>query len=468
MSGLYAASYSQVMLAPTTGRHWASTSAVLVRNSEEEQWRAGADWGRLKSQLQKGARQGHPMASHAAALMVRALRSVPAEDRAREWGMLRTNLHNRLMIIMCEEVFSALNTHARVHLLELYRRATSSDLDPLAYVALVQRIQDAKRTHVRLPSYINALVMLVHKPPYAHKPVTDIPELAPQLQQKVAALRSAAAARSTAADLYGFQYDVKDQAGLAGRYREKKKSDEKTLRRLLKGRLHAFGAPLFKALQAGVPGAAACVMEVVRQAGTRLHLPLETHALHRLAAKVGELNTKKMHMTLMTMRAHAPGVAGRYELPEETTTPTLPQPVVYSDAFLKERGVLDKHVGGHGQTELSTFAYFAKNGACTDTAASILAESVTLDGVALTITEMERIYVASKILLDMYPAHPAPTLQADADGALCVGERTADDRCREAQARGDVVDVDAPAPEPAPKRARTDAGTSAAHAVCID
>ena len=92
---------------------------------------------------------------------------------------------------------------------------------------------------------------------------------------------------------------------------------------------------------------------------------------------------------------------------------------------------------------------------------------MALDGVGLTITEMERIYVAAKILLDMYPAHPAPTLQSDVDGALCVGERTADDRFREAQARGDVVDVDAPAPEPALKRARTEAGTSAAHAVCI-
>ena len=466
MSDLYAASYSQIRLVPNLGRHWASTSAILVRNSDEEGWRTGTDWGRLKSQLQKGARQGHPMASHAAALLVRALRSVPTENRERYWGMLRTNLHNRLMIIMCEEVFSALNTHARVHLLELYQRATSSDLNPLAYVALVQRLQDAKRTHVRLPSYINALVMLVHKPPYAHKPVTDIPELAPQLQQKVAALRAAAAARSTAADLYGFQYDVKDQAGLAGRYREKKKSDEKTLRRLLKGRLHAF-TPLFKALQDGVPGAAGCVMEIARQEGTQLHLPLETHALHRFAAKIGELNTKKMHMTLMTMRAHAPGVAGRYELPEETATPTLPQHLVYSDAFLKERGVLDKHVGGHGQTALSTFAYFAKNGACTAPAASIMAESVTLDGVVLTITEMERIYVASKVLMDMYPAHPAPTIQDNADGAQFVGERTADDRFREAQARGHVVDVDAQ--EPAPKRTRTneEAGTSAAHAVCI-
>ena len=443
--------YSHVRLALTAGRHWASTSAILVRNSEEDAWRPGTDWGRLKSQLQKGVRQGHAMARHAVALMVRALRSTPAEERDRYWIMLRTNLHNRLMVIMCEEVFSALNTFARAGLLALYQRAAASDLDPLAYVALVDRFRDARRTHVRLPSFINALVTLVHAPPHAHTPVADIPDLEPPLQQKVAALRAAAAARGAEADLYGFRYDITDPAGLAGRYREQKKQDEKTLRRLLKGRLHApSGAPLFKALQAGAPGALPDAWDAVRRGGARLRLPLEAHALHRLAAKVSELATKKLHMTLMTLRAHAPGVVGRYENSEDYVTPTAPPPpAVYSDAFLRERGVLDKHVGGHGQGELRTFAYFARHGARTAACQAILAERVALDGVDLTIAEMERIYVAAKVLMDA-PA-PAPAT----DGVHFVRARTADDRLREAQERGDVVDVEAEGP--APKRARAGA-----------
>ena len=406
----------------------------------------------LKSALQKGVRQGTPMADSAIQMGVEGLRHarplLNSADQERAWSNVRANLCNRLLVIMCEEVFSAISSEARLQLLRLYRDA-SRGLDAAAYLALVRHLRGAARTHCRFPSYMYALVTLVYCPPYADVAAAEVPGLNSELREKLRALRAAARARGTESDIHGFRYDVKDN-GIGERFTAHKRHDEKILRQHLRKKIpgtRKYDNSVFTAFQAGEDAAMAAAAALPPAALAALRLPLEAHWLHRLASKVNELRLKKMHMAVMLMPQIVPGVAGRFPLEVMEPCPAHAPPMV-SDEVLHQCGVYDLHVA-ESPPHQKTYTFFSENSAITPrTHPAIWAAAVAVDGVSLTLGQMWELYKASKRLQDLYP----PTKMVKPAGVELVRTRTAEDRVREAYERGDVLDVDSP--PPSPKRAR--------------
>ena len=454
------ASQSQLlpsMLLVSAGRQWMKHSTFITPNGTGGKRKISLQL--LKSALQKGVRQGTVSAESAIQVGIEGLRNArdgargrPEEEQA--WSRVRANLHNRLLIIMCEEVFSALSSAARFQLLMRYRIATESrDLDPSLYVTLVRHLRAAAGTHCRFPSYMNALVLLVYVPPYASIAPNEIPGISDCLRQTLAALRDAARARGTDADLYGFRYDVKDN-GLAQRYRQARLHDEKILRRHLRKpvpgtRKHDYS--VFKGVQRGDLPAMVLAMSMVPDAVFEtLQLPLEAHCLHKLAARVRELTVKKMHMAAMLMAKIVPSVAEQYSLPTVDPLPNdVRAPPLPTESQMMSTGVYDLHVDESPPSH-KTYTYFSENSAVTPrTRPDIWAAAATVDGVTLTLRDMQELYKASKRLQDMYPPGQAPAPSTDVE---VMGTRTVEDRWHEAKENNHVIDVDA---EPSPaKRAR--------------
>ena len=262
--------------------------------------------------LQKGVRQG-TVSSESAIRWARRFcnardgaRGRPEEEQA--WSRVRANLHNRLLIIMCEEVFSALSSAARFELLMRYRIATEAgDLDLPRYLTLVRHLRAAAGTHCRFPSYMNALVLLVYVPPYASIALDEIPGIRPSPADAGGAPGRARARHD--ADLHGFRHDVKDN-GLAQRYRQARLHDENPAAAPAHARARDAQARLQRVQGRAERGPQAMflAMDMVPDAVFDTpRLPLEAHCLHKLAARVRELTVKKMHMAVMLMARSSTG-----------------------------------------------------------------------------------------------------------------------------------------------------------------